>query len=190
MNVHPIVNHVFSSVTYVLYSSCNESVWLVDCGDVEALDASVPVEGVLLTHTHFDHIYGLNNLLDRNPDVKIYTNAYGRMALQNPRLNLSHYYPDIPDFVLDNPESIVEIGEESIVDVLGYDACVKSVPGHDGSCLAFIIEDHLFTGDAYIPGKRVVTNLPRCNKEQALSSEQELKAMSSLYLVMPGHMDK
>ena len=190
MIVHSIINSVFTSVTYILSSQERNSIWLVDCGDVEALDASVPVEGVLLTHTHFDHVYGLNNLLERNPGLKIYTNAYGRMALQNPRLNLSHYYPDIPDFVLDSTRSIVEIGKDSIVDVLRCNAYVKSFPGHDDSCLAFIIENKLFTGDAYIPGKRVVTNLPRCNKDQALSSEKELKAMSSLYQVMPGQIDK
>ena len=189
MRVDSIVNQVFQSVTYILSDSEREDVWLVDCGDVDRLDRSLRVAGVLLTHTHFDHIYGLNDLLKRNPDVKVFTNAYGKAALQNPRLNLSHYYPAMSDFVIDRSENIVEVGDESVIDVLGSEVHVKSVPGHDNSCLAFIIDDKLFTGDAYIPGKKVVTNLPRCNKDQALSSEQELKVLSEVYKVMPGHAD-
>jgi len=188
IHVSRIVNSVFQSITYIL-SVEKDDIWLVDCGDVEKIGLDLNVTGVLLTHTHFDHIYGLNDLLGRNPDMKIFTNAYGKLALQNPRLNLSHYYPAMSDFVIDRSESVVEVGDESVLDVLGSEVHVKSVPGHDNSCLAFIIEDKLFTGDAYIPGKRVVTNLPRCNKDQALSSEQELKALSKVYQVMPGHSE-
>lgn len=189
MRVDSIVNQIFQSVTYILSASESQDVWLVDCGDVDRLDQSLHVVGVLLTHTHFDHIYGLNDLVKRNSDVKVFTNAYGKAALQNPRLNLSHYHPEMSDFVMDRPENVVEIGDGSVIDVLGCEVRVKSVPGHDGSCLAFILEDKLFTGDAYMPGKRVVTNLPRCDKGLALSSEQILKTLSGEYQVMPGHAE-
>ena len=81
MLVDSIVNRIFQSVTYVLSDSERKDVWLVDCGDVDQLNQSFHVSGVLLTHTHFDHIYGLNDLLERNPDMKIFTSSRNLMIV-------------------------------------------------------------------------------------------------------------
>ena len=187
MNVRSIINSVFTSVTYVLSDPGQDEVWLVDCGDVEELDPSVPVTGVLLTHTHFDHIYGINALLKRCPDVKVYTNSFGQKALSNPRWNLSHYYAEIPDFIIEKPENIVVIDELSEIEVLGHPVTIKPVPGHDESCLAFIVDGKLFTGDAYIPGEKIIMNFPKSNKELALESLAYLQGISDQYVLFPGH---
>lgn len=70
------VNAFFHSNTYVLYLEDRPEVWLVDCGDVEPLiqwceKYGKSIEGVFLTHTHFDHIYGLSDLLVYIPHVKV-----------------------------------------------------------------------------------------------------------------------
>lgn len=63
MNVQGIVNSIMSSMTYVLSEDEGDGVWLVDCGDIGSIQASSigsnPIKGVLLTHAHYDHIYGL-----------------------------------------------------------------------------------------------------------------------------------
>ena len=187
MKVASIINSVFTSITYVLSDPDHDEVWLVDCGDVEKLNPSVPVAGVLLTHTHFDHIYGLNSLLQRHPDVKVYTNSFGEKALLNPKWNLSHYYAEIPDFVIDKPEIIVVTDGLGELEVLGYPVTVKPVPGHDESCLAFIVDGKLFTGDAYIPWEKVVMNFPRSNKKLALESQTYLQGISGQFDLYPGH---
>ena len=45
-----------------------------------------------------------------------------------------------------------------------------ATPGHNPSCLCFEVGEYLFTGDSYIPGTKVVTNLPGGNKELAKES--------------------
>ena len=50
------------------------------------------VSGVLLTHAHFDYIYGLPELIKRFPNSKIYTNEIGREALADGKLNMSLYH--------------------------------------------------------------------------------------------------
>lgn len=187
MTVDSIINSVFNSVTYILSDSESDEVWLVDCGDVEKLDHSFSVKGVLLTHTHFDHIYGLNTLLEKYPDVKIYTNSYGKEALLDPRMNLSRYYSEIPDFIFEKPDSVVAIDEHSKLVFGGSTIAILPVPGHDESCLAYRIENKLFTGDAYIPGEKVVMNLPRCNKALAKESQSYLEGVGSQFDVFPGH---
>ena len=187
MEVASLINSVFNSVTYVLSEPAWDEVWLVDCGDVEKLDPAIPVAGVLLTHTHFDHIYGLDKLLEKWPDVKVFTNAFGEKALQNPRWNLSHYYPEIPDIVIDRMDHVVVIDQSSELEVFGRPVTVKEVPGHDKSCLAFILDGKLFTGDAYIPGRAVVRNFPGSDKAEALVSQALLQGISGLYELYPGH---
>ena len=87
-----ITNRVFNSRTYILSKEGSDEVWLVDCGDTDRVLERIGgkrVEGVLLTHTHSDHIYGLEALMEHFPEVKIITNGYGAKALGSPKLNIS-----------------------------------------------------------------------------------------------------
>lgn len=197
VHVSHIVNSVFSSRTYILSrdgstgltTGGSNDVWLVDCGDIEQLPADIRVIGVLLTHTHSDHIYGLNKLIERFPDVRIVTNGYGAKALYDPRLNISAYHSEYEDFVL-NASARVEVEQEgSTVDVLGQELRVFETPGHDPSCLCFEVDGRLFTGDAHIPGVKVFTGFPKSEKKLAIASEQRiLSIVSNLGLdVYPGH---
>lgn len=177
IKVDYIVNSVFNSRTYILSEDGSDKVWLVDCGDVESLLSIVGsrrVEGVLLTHTHSDHIYGLNRLLELFPDSRIVTNEYGVKALHDPRLNISAYHQEYEDFVL-NPSAVVDIVREgSVIEVLGTEVRVYETPGHDPSCLCFEMDGMLFTGDAHIPGVKVFAGFPRSDKKQAIESEKRI----------------
>ena len=66
-------------------------------------------------------------------------------------------------------------------------AKVVATPGHHPSCLTFIIGDDIFTGDSYIPGVKVVTNLPKGNKKQAEESIEKILSLSEGKTIYPGH---
>lgn len=150
--VDRVVNSVFNSITWILScAGCNQ-VWLVDCGDVDSIMEIVgnrEVVGVLLTHAHFDHIYGLPELLRRYPSCKIYTNESGRETLANAKKNMSFYH-ETPVTVDESYSAICNEGD-SITLFQNTIAYVYSTPGHHPSCLTFMVGDCLFTGDAYIP---------------------------------------
>lgn len=186
MHIHSIVNSTFHSVTYVLSDSGHKGVWLVDCGDVEELNVS-EVTGILLTHIHYDHIYGINQILDRFPETKVYTNDFGKEGLLNPKLNLSKYFPGVKPFVVSRPESVYSLEGKPVLTILDREARILPVPGHDPSCLAFLIEDSLFTGDSLIPGTKVITSFPRSNRAEAKTSEQHLMELGKQYVIFPGH---
>ena len=187
LQVDFITNSIFNSRTYILSEEGSDEVWLVDCGDVEPIlnrVAERKIVGVLLTHAHFDHIYGLPELLRRFPDVPVYTNEWGRQALANDRWNMSRYHErsvvvDNADIRILKEEDIIELGEESLE--------VMETPGHNPSSLCYIGKDCIFTGDAHIPGIPVVTNLPKCDKELALSSEQRIIRVARGKKIYPGH---
>lgn len=193
VNLNFIVNTVFSSKTYII--QCNgvggeKDCWIVDCGDVDKVMAmGLNVRGVLLTHVHYDHIYGLNRLLSVMPNAVVYTNADGYVTLQNPRLNLSRYHTDAPDFILEHNKSVQIIETEGTMELAGgLEVEVLFTPGHTPNSISYIIGNCLFTGDAYIPGIKVVTALPRSNKDDAQKSLERLKALECRGLmVLSGH---
>lgn len=185
MLIERIANTVFTSCTWVL-----DSAWLVDCGDVEpvlSLLGDSPVKGVLLTHGHFDHIYGLNDLFSRFPEARVYCSAWAREQLLNAKLNLSYYHETPFEFVY--PDRIVVVRDGDKVD-LGNDLTATAVatPGHTPGCITWMTNDALFTGDAYIPEVRVVTNLPHGNKRMAAQSVKKILALAATRAICPGHI--
>ena len=169
LNCKPIINRLFSSVTYLIISNEGSSAWVVDPGDMDRLtpylnNTHIYISGVLLTHAHFDHIYGLNE-----------------------KMNLSKYH-DSP-FIFSREDSIESISDGSKIEL---DNEIKAqaiyTPGHNPSCITWIIKDCLFTGDSYIPGIKTVTNLPASNKEQARISEEKIKSLGNDKLIYPGHL--
>lgn len=177
-NIREHVNSFFTSESYLVDGKV-----LVDCGDL--VPDYVGVEAVLLTHAHFDHIYGLNELLSNNPELKVYTNEEGKTMLLDSKKNLSKYH-DKP-FVFMFQDQIVIVNDGDIVDVCGLKAKAVYTPGHSPSCITWIIGDALFTGDSYIPGIKTVTNLPGANKQHTLRSEILIKTLMQRRRVYPGH---
>lgn len=190
LSVEYITNRVFNSRTYILTRPNCGIVWLVDCGDTDRVlerIKGIRVEGVLLTHTHSDHIYGLAALMDYFPDVTIITNAYGVKALGSPNLNISHYHSEYPDIAIDCKKNVRTLTDGDYLDIMGVNVHAYETPGHDASCLTYIIEDKIFTGDAFIPGVRVFTGFPHSNRKQAQESVVRIIEMAKDLSIMPGH---
>lgn len=193
MVIHRIVNLVFNSCTYVIHGEESRQAIIVDCGDVEPITDYLTEHGlvlshILLTHSHFDHIYGLNVIIQKFPSVKIITNEFGLEGLRSPKLNLSHYHADCEDFVFSGSDESVQIcfDSETLL-VCGLEVKVLATPGHDTSCLSYIIGDNLFTGDSYILGIKVVAIWPKSDKKLAKESGERLRKMKQQYLIRAGH---
>ena len=165
--------------------------WVVDCGDVDQLLPLVEGRlcGVLLTHGHFDHVYGLNSLITLYPDVPVYTCRAGLDELVNDKLNFSRY-AGMP-FVLDCPGNVrlVEDGD-SVPLFEGIEARAVFTPGHCPSCITWIVDDALFTGDSYIPGIKTVDNIPHSDKDLSAANEALIRRLAEDRTVYAGHPSK
>lgn len=192
--VSQIVNTVYTSRTYILSQEGSSSVWLVDCGDVPPLTDYLSslgndlyiIEGVLLTHAHYDHIYGLPKLTELFPALRVYTNEIGKKALASERQNFSKYHEDPINYESDN---VVVCGDGDEVELFdGVRAVVHDTPGHNPACLTYEVGDYLFTGDSYIPGIKVVTNLPGGDKALAAESLEKILKLAEGKILCPGHV--
>ena len=91
LEVKRIVNSIFTSNTYLVFDDEYDYCWLIDIGDFQQVAESLPsplkIKGLFLTHTHFDHIYGINTLNKVFPICCVYTSEYGKVALYDEKKN-------------------------------------------------------------------------------------------------------
>ena len=190
MRIQRIINSVFTSNTFVLTEDDLPYCWLVDVGDVEPIIDIVgnrELKGILLTHTHYDHIYGINKIVERFPDSVVYTSIDGKDGLFSDKHNFSKYHNDSIIFQGEHIH-VLENGEEM---QLFPNVSMKTIytPGHDKSCVTYYTEDDIFTGDSYIPGIKVITTFPRSNKDDAEKSLNIIMNLITKRNIYPGHND-
>lgn len=171
------INFIFSSISY------HTGRIIIDPGDRWC--GFYNSDAVLLTHAHFDHIYGLNDVLTINPYVKVYTNAVGRMMLLNSKENLSAFHEK--PFIFKYPNAICEVEDGQEIKIGDIVAKAIFTPGHNPSCITWLIGESLFSGDSLIPGVKTITNLPKSNRYQAIESENIIRMLSHDRQLYPGH---
>lgn len=191
VHIQEIVNSLFTSKTYIIYREGEEKAWLVDIGDIEPVVAflnekNLRPEGVFLTHGHFDHIYGINNLIEKYPNCKVYATPYCIECLASPKLNMSKYHESPKSYDGDNVVTIHEGDEISLFDTEPA-MRVYETPGHNPGCMTMAFGDMIFTGDAFIPKIKVVTNVPGGDKIKAQESLERILRLSINKIIYPGH---
>lgn len=188
LKIEYVVNSIFDSMTWLLSETEGNQVWLVDCGDPEPILQIIgekSIAGVLLTHAHFDHMYGLPAILDHFPNCKIFTNAVGKETLADAKQNMSFYH-ESPVTVEGDCTIICKDG--GVIELFdNIQAAVYETPGHHPSCLTFVVGDFLFSGDAYIPGEKIVTYLPKGDKNKAKESLRRITELAQGKTILCGH---
>lgn len=189
MTVSRIECKLYSSNIFVLEDVLSDYCWLVDIGEKGFKGPNDKrVKGVFITHTHIDHIQGINDLLSQYPDCIIYVNEAGKEGLYNDRINLTFYHEEPLCFVGDDVRIIKEGDKVQLFD--GVDMEFIETSGHHPSCVCFNAGNYLFTGDSYIPGVPVVTKLKGGNRAQAAESEKRIKSLIEENTILcPGHGD-
>ena len=143
------------------------------------------LKGVLLTHGHFDHMRGVNGLINEF-HCPLYIHADEKEYLNNPRLNCSSWENEeliieaIPTFVKDNQE----------LSILNGDTIkVIHTPFHTrGSvCYYFLNNKWLFSGDTLFKMSIGRDDLPGAMPEKRRESLEKLKTLPKECKIYPGH---
>ncbi len=187
------VNSRFASNTYIIAHPEHDDVWVIDPGDTDVVfewmkaHSKHTVTGILLTHAHFDHIYGLNEMLKRFPESIVYiANDYGNDALRDPKVNGSKYTDEGPIVVSDNAKicyygKTMQLWE-------GAEMQTINTPGHSPDSQSLLLEGKLFTGDTLIKDVRTVTKLRGGSVEKLEGSVKMLDALKGNHCqIYPGH---
>lgn len=191
IQVKEIVNSIFTSKTYILFCKGEGKTWLVDVGDVDPVvsfleEKGLTVEGVFLTHAHFDHIYGLPELVKRYPQCKVFVTEYAKEGLASDKLNLSRYHGTPVSYMGDN---IVVVHEGDSMGLFENEPSIQfyETSGHNPGCLTMVLGDVVFTGDAFIPGVGANTQVPHSDKKKAQESVDKILQLALGKKIFSGH---
>lgn len=191
MEVYTIHNEILQSCSYILHENDKVDCYLVDCGDIHPIIQFLNkhhknLRGVFLTHSHYDHIYGLNAILKIYHHVPIIASKLTIEGIQNSDINLSYMY-DSGDYVINNADTINI--EDSSLKIFDTKVNTISTPGHDLDCTTYIIGNNIFTGDSFNPDFEVFTKWRRSSKSDAVNSENIIKDLiiRRKLNIFPGH---
>jgi hydroxyacylglutathione hydrolase len=122
--------------------------------------------GILVTHTHYDHLGGIADLAE-GTGAKVYVSEVEAPVLARP----ADYYPSIP--IRPYQADVLLAGDETI-ELAGISFETVQVPGHSPGHLAFYAELCLFSGDVLFAGSVGRTDLPMADWETLVESIRTL----------------
>lgn len=196
ITIHQIANKPVPSNCFVLYDKAvGRKCVVVDPGGEDNEDLSVFFEKmglipqyIILTHEHFDHCWGVNQLRADYPAAKLVSSLSCSVAIQNKKKNYSVFHEQ-PGFDVGASDIILEDINWSL-DWECYSLRFYPAQGHTVSGVIFTVNRYIFTGDELIKGIRTVTKLHTGSREKLAESIDLLKSMKGKGLIVcPGHGD-
>lgn len=143
-------------------------------------------KAILLTHGHFDHIMGLDQLVEAF-DIPVFVHEAERDLISDPVTNLSKSY--VEGY---SPKCEIRfVKEGDVLSCAGLDFQVIHTPGHTaGGCCYYVESDKaLFSGDTLFHASIGRSDLPTGSESELVRSVREkLLPLPDETVVYPGHM--
>ena len=136
------------------------------------------VKMILLTHGHFDHVLGVQDILASYPDLPVYITEAD--------------YPEARDggqfgYSMGEVASVRFYDEGDTVELGNLKIDVLRTPGHTPGSVTLRVEDVLLTGDTLFCGSCGRTDFPGGSFGDMQRSLKRLADLPGNYRVYPGH---
>ena len=142
------------------------------------------LEGILLTHTHFDHV-GAVAPVAKATGAEVWVPEMEKFVLAD--INAYNPFPGIGPFESYDAEHTVSGGEK--LELAGFEIDVLFTPGHSPGHVTYAVEDVLFSGDVLFQGSVGRVDLPGGDWGTLLESIRMLvDSYPEETTVYPGHM--
>lgn len=169
---------------------------IANSGEAALIDTAAPAEisrtlvekklklkYIILTHGHFDHISGVETLVQQFPDARVLIQPADGDKLADPAKNLSKGFGTIVAVQVTtsplNAGKSLQLGKARLE--------VIETPGHTVGSVTIRTGDLLFTGDTLFKGSVGRTDFPGGSSEELEASLQKLIKFPDESIVLPGH---
>lgn len=174
---------------YLVADEKTKEAVLIDCSERvqqiidDVKELGLNVKYILLTHGHFDHVMGVNDM-KKELGAEVLVNEKDKSQVEMTKTILSTFgiyvdkNPEYDEFIDKNTE--LKIGDIPIK--------VFETPGHTEGGLSYLIENKVFTGDTLFKHYVGRTDLPGGNFAKLESSIKNiLYKLDDTTEVFPGH---
>lgn len=185
------IGHTFSSNIYVI-GKINSPCIIIDPGsdEKELIDYissyHSKVEAILITHGHFDHIKGIEKIINHfNYEIPIYISKDDKKLLTDSYLNCSINHGENININI----SPILIDSEEIIKTHSFIFKPILTPYHTAGSICYLFEDDnaLFTGDSLFKNSIGREDLPTAIPEKRKSSLLKIINLSPYLSIYPGH---
>lgn len=193
MNIEIFTLGPLQTNAYLLTDEENAKAVVIDPGMqaeklVKRLE-DLEVEAILLTHAHFDHIGGVDEIR-KLKQCPVYLHDEEASWLTDPKKNGSARWTDLgPPIVTDAAEYALDDRQELVL--LGQTFKVLHLPGHSPGSVGFLHGNVLFGGDVLFRQSVGRTDLPQGSWNELMDSiHGKLFQLDEDTIVYPGHGPK
>lgn len=188
MQIETLILGAIEENCYVVYDE-NRTAAVIDPGD-EAIDIlsliseeSLNVEGILLTHGHFDHI-GAVKSLKKETGAKIFLHEQDQYLVNEAPTQAAIFGLDVPSGF--NADQYIKDGDLIKIDNLEFG--VLHTPGHTPGSVCYSINSALFVGDTLFYNGIGRTDLSGGSYEDIMMSVNKiLNTYPGHFKVFSGH---
>jgi len=147
------------------------------------------IEAILLTHAHFDHIGGVDELR-KAKGCPVYLHPLEADWLTDARLNGSTNWPELGGPIVTEAAEY-DLADRQKLKLLDTEFLVMHTPGHSPGSVSFLWGDRLFGGDVLFKMSVGRTDLRGGDSRDLLDSiHGKLFELSDETVVYPGHGPK
>ena len=191
--VERIINNPVPSNCFIIYDlELSDRCVIIDPGTEDCKELysflnkrNLNPEYVILTHEHFDHVWGCNRIIE-DYKVTLVCSSVCLQAIKDAKKNHSVFYNQI-GFSVTYDKFIIS-DDEFLLIWLNYSFNFYEALGHSSSGILILIENYLFTGDSLIKGYKTVTKLLSGSKDRLKETIIFINSLKSKeYIVCAGH---
>ncbi len=170
----------YSNNAYLITAAADGTSIIIDTPDqpheLIAAARRTTVRGVLITHNHWDHLEGFEDVLN------VFRVPVGIGKLDAPAIE-------------GKPNGgALNVSDGNVVEVCGISLTAIATPGHTDGSTCYVLADmggvqHVFTGDTLFPGGPGRSRSPEALAQLVESITSKLYPLDDDTVVLPGHGD-
>ncbi|MFD1179682.1 MBL fold metallo-hydrolase [Paenibacillus puldeungensis] len=150
---------------------------------------NLEIEAILLTHAHFDHIGGVDEIR-KLKGCPVYVHSLESDWLTTPKLNGSLMWPEVSAPIATDPAEF-DLADGQKLSLIGHEFTVYHTPGHSPGSVSFLCGNDLFSGDVLFRLSVGRTDLPGGREAELYNSiHGKLFTLPDEIKVYPGHGPK